>query len=371
MQIIRINKLLTLPLVGLVAGILVQRSLGCSFYWTLFLGIPAIIIGYHYRTWLLSSIFFIVGLSVLPLQYNHIQYLRLRYTGVPCSLQGTVTDVQYAPGNLFEGIIHLNLSRIQHNNQSQAEKTNFSIMVYNKEHFDLEVGDEVYFEQITLTKPTDYSLAHNTSYADFLVKEHIVAAVFLQKEQLFYVLHRTSWSWHKWVWKQKNRVLSAIKQRVSPLAYAYFALIFLGYKQIAENHDLRKVFNLWGLAHFLARAGLHIMLFIWLWQMFLNAVPLPLACKRALLFIVCLMYAIFSWASIPFFRAYVMFVLTRTAQFLDQQTDFLHLLTATCMIVLLLNPMQLFFLDFQLTFALTFVLGWFAYITGRIYKQAH
>ncbi len=386
-----VNALFAFPLVGLIAGITLQSFIGCSLVWgigiSMVIGLVALLYSLitftpsgrtesplahpeeqrqatSRRTILITLLFFCVGLIIYPLQRNHNDYLRDHYTGKSCTIIAEVDDVQTSPGNLFEGIAHLTVNRIKPIEDDHYENTSFSFLCYNKEAFDLEVGDELFFENITLPLPSSSSLAQNTPFGDYLIKENIVSAVFLQKKDMFNIINRINFSLSKWIWQQKTRVLSTIKKSVSPLAYSYFALIFLGYKQLAQNHELRKVFNLWGLAHFLARAGLHIMLFIWLWQLFLSFLPLSIIVKRIILFLVCFTYALFSWSSIPFFRAYVVFVLARIAHFLDQQTHFLHLLTVTCLFVLLLNPIQLFFLDFQLTFALTFVLGWFSQISS-------
>jgi competence protein ComEC len=154
----------------------------------------------------------------------------------------------------------------------------------------------------------------------------------------------------------RNDVYQAIRTKLSPLTADYFGLIFLGNKQQESAHTLRTMFSYWGLSHYLARSGLHIILFIMLWSFFFRIIPLHGSIKRVMLVVICVVYDFLSWSSIPFARAYYAFLLMKGGELLYQQINYLHILSIVCLSILLFNPMQLFFLDFQLTFALTFTL---------------
>ena len=67
-----------------------------------------------------------------------------------------------------------------------------------------------------------------------------------------------------------------------------------------------------------------------------------------------ILYFILSWPSISFIRAFLIFLFTKYCNLHRHPTHFMHILLLTCCIVLLINPLQLFFLDFQLSFFLTF-----------------
>lgn len=362
-----VHTLFFVPLVMLALGIITQSIVQCSVIICLLLFcVGTVTLAWlAYRSWITMCVMvwwvcFCAGLLLLCLQRAQCEDLRNQYTGKPLTIKARVIDVQSCTGGLFEGFAQVQVEQVKGSGEDHYHSADFSFFCYHKQVFNWMVGDQVLFEDLVLSTPSENALENNASYGDYLIKEHVIASVFLQKKNYVCVIDRPSWSVKRWIWLQKYRILSSIKEKVSPLAYAYFALIFLGYKQLEQNHTLRKVFNLWGLAHFLARAGLHIMLFIWIWQLFLGLLPLPGVVKRGVLFFVCGVYALFSWISIPFFRAYVVFVLGRCATMVDQQINFLHLLTVSCLFVLLFNPMYIFFLDFQLTYALTFVLGWFS-----------
>ena len=121
---------------------------------------------------------------------------------------------------------------------------------------------------------------------------------------------------------------------------------------------LRKIFNEWGISHYLARSGLHMILFILIWTMVLQFLPVHISVKRVAIAALCIIYSILTWPSISFCRSFFVFLLCQVGMIVNFQVNFLHLLTTTCLLILLFNPIQLFFLDFQLTFSLSFALVW-------------
>ncbi len=64
-------------------------------------------------------------------------------------------------------------------------------------------------------------------------------------------------------------------------------------------------------------------------------------------------------------RALYTFILYKICILHKRPSHLVYLLSLVCFFVLLDNPMQLFFLDFQLSFTLTFALAWFNQISSR------
>jgi competence protein ComEC len=155
--------------------------------------------------------------------------------------------------------------------------------------------------------------------------------------------------------------LDTLKKAMNETTFTLFASIFLGYKQLSKQiTDITKNhFMTWGVTHYLARSGLHMIIFIFIWQFILAFLPLPWFFKELILILVGLTYGLLSWSSISFIRAFLTFLLYKWCNLLSKQINVLHLLATVCLIVLLANPIQLFFLDFQLSFGLTFALACF------------
>ncbi|MFA6535287.1 MAG: ComEC/Rec2 family competence protein [Candidatus Babeliales bacterium] len=243
------------------------------------------------------------------------------------------------------------------------KKAHFNLQCYSSSPTDVQVDDIIELEDVKIKVPQDKSLSQNTSYKNYLIKENLLASVFFYKNNNITILRSPKFSIRKFIWDIQTKTYQRLQQKIHPTVFTYFSLMFLGNTHHKNIDSMRNTFNYWGLSHYLARSGLHIVLFILIWTIFLQLIPISIRFKRSLLIIICVTYKIFSWTSLPFTRAFYAFILTEIGKIFNFQTDFLHLLSIVCMTILLFNPMQLFFLDFQLTFALTFAL---AFVTKYI-----
>lgn len=237
------------------------------------------------------------------------------------------------------------------------KKANFNLQCYSTSNTCVQVDDIIELQDVKIKIPQNQSLSQNTSYKNYLIKENLLASVFFYKNKNIKILHTPEFSLKKLIWNIQTNTYQRLQQKIHPTVFTYFSLIFLGNTHHKSIDSMRNTFNYWGLSHYLARSGLHIVLFILIWTIFLQLIPISIRFKRGLLIIICVTYKLFSWASLPFTRAFYAFILTEMGKIFNLQTDFLHLLSIVCMTILLFNPMQLFFLDFQLTFALTFALA--------------
>jgi len=216
----------------------------------------------------------------------------------------------------------------------------------------LHVGDEIKAHNIIYKQPT------SESFRLYQLKNNIAATLFLTK--LNYTgIHRPSISWQRGIWQFKTNLWRHFKQHMSPSLFALFSGIFLGNKTNKQlQQQFKEQFRSWGISHYLARSGLHVALVALIWYFLLNLLPLPFTIKQLLLLILCISYGLLSWPSIAFSRAFFCFLFHKLCMILRLPSNFLHLLIMVCLITLLQNPIHLFFLDFQLTFALTAALGW-------------
>ncbi|MFH1254170.1 MAG: ComEC/Rec2 family competence protein [bacterium] len=237
------------------------------------------------------------------------------------------------------------------------KKALFNLQCYSYSATDIQVDDIIELENVKIKVLQDKSLSQNTSYKNYLIKENLLSSVFFYKNKNITILKSPKFSIRKFIWDIQANTYQRLEQKIHPTVFTYFSLMFLGNTHHKNIDSMRNTFNYWGLSHYLARSGLHIVLFILIWTIFLQLIPISIRFKRSLLIIICVTYKIFSWTSLPFTRAFYAFILTEIGKIFNFQTDFLHLLSIVCMTILLFNPMQLFFLDFQLTFALTFALA--------------
>jgi len=271
----------------------------------------------------------------------------------PFDCRGTVTD--------FARIDHphyryrTTLQLYEYRNQTSWTPCATTIQLFCAHHSEVQVGDKIELDGLEI-KPIK-----NSDFAHYLLKEGIQATLFV--EHLAYTHHhRPAYSVSRYIHHTRTRILNSLQRKINPQAYQLFASIFLGAKPVPkeELEKSKEHFNTWGVTHYLARSGLHMVIFVFVWSLLFSILPLSFTLKQTVLIALCLLYSILSWPTVSFNRALLSVLLYRFCIVARLPTNFLHVLTLVCLSILVLNPLQLFFLDFQLSFGLTFALALFS-----------
>jgi predicted membrane metal-binding protein len=235
-----------------------------------------------------------------------------------------------------------------------TQKSNKVLLFYTKSNNGFVVGDTVTIFDVCCKKPSGEDFQH------YQIKEQVLATLFCNDIHFHIDLH-PRWSLRNWIWHEKKRLLDALAHKLSPNGFRFFSSLFLGNRACIKNEleATNEQFKTWGISHFLARSGLHLALFIFIWQAIFCVIPLPLIVKQIIISLLSCIYFILTWTSAPFTRSFALFVVNKICFFKKTSFHLLHYLTLVCFGFLLYCPLYLFFLDFQLTFALTFALAWF------------
>lgn len=228
------------------------------------------------------------------------------------------------------------------------------IHIYQYNTSRLTPGDAI---AINISKKT--APIKNGDFSLYLCKEHIAATIFTSHKNKITLISRAPYSIHRWIWEKRNHMLNIYKKYCSTKTFELVSCIFWGDRTtIKHSHETKELFRKIGVSHYLARSGLHLIIFIFIWQWILKILCIPLKKRNIITFFLGLMYYLLTWQSISFARAFSLFFITTIASFNAIRTQLIHTLCLVCTTILLYNPMQLFFLDFQLTFALTATLIW-------------
>ncbi len=212
-------------------------------------------------------------------------------------------------------------------------------------------GDELQFKGLICKRTTD------SSYEKYLFKEGIVTAIY--SDRIVYKRIARPWfSPRRWCIHKRESMMKHLLQKMSPKSGALFSTLFMGGKAPTHHKELRSIFSYWGIVHFLARSGLHVMVLIGVWRTFLVYLRIPWAISQIILLLILGFYYLLSWSSISFIRACIAWFCYQCFIYIGRTPRILHILALTTLIVLLNNPYQLFFLDFQLSFGLTCALAW-------------
>jgi len=152
--------------------------------------------------------------------------------------------------------------------------------------------------------------------------------------------------------------------------FKYFASIFLGEPGNKKNTlTIKRNMQFWGIVHYLARSGLHVVIFIAIWQTLLKFLPVSFLFKEIILILLLGLYSVMSWASIPFYRAFYTFLAIRTSSITYTRLYYIPTLACISLFFLIYNPLLLFSLDFQLSFGITFALAMLNEIKSKHSKQ--
>jgi len=309
------------------------------------------------RHWLLygasSFCAFMLGAGALLYQQQQAQAFHLQWNNTTVDFQGRVTDITIMPDNSLPMCVSLSVHRIKESQEQSWQQVDYTIQLYTHHKKNLYVDDTITVYKVPI-KPIA-----NTTFAQYLTKEGFNHSCFIHffKHRL---IDRPALSLRRALHQLRERIATACKQKMPAPTFAFFSAIFLGNKQVVKKDmtDVKYQFTIWGVAHILARSGLHLSVIILIWYFLLSMLYLPFFIKHGLGFLLILLYHCTSWAGVPFLRSLFTYSLYEGCLLLNIKSHPLHLFTLACIIMLMYNPTQLLFLDFQLSFGLTYALLW-------------
>lgn len=261
----------------------------------------------------------------------------------------------------FKYKIILDIKQIKpHQENSEYQSTSSCIALYVRSKENLEVGDTIEMNELTFKDISNQSFKH------YLAKEKIVATLFLEKFN-FTLLEKPLFNLSKSIFYLRESIFNSLKTKMNKESFALFSSIFLGNRSSVkkEMETKKESFKIWGTSHYLARSGLHLVIFVIIWHFILSLLPISYRVKQIFLLFLILLYALLSWSSVSFERALLMVVIYKLCLLTNTPSHYVHLIVLVTFGVLLINPLQLFFLDFQLSFGLTFALAWFNHIQSH------
>jgi len=284
-------------------------------------------------------------------QKNH-RLIQKKICGYNCDIRGKITSIEKSKQNYIKQVIKIELSDIKIKNSWKTVTGTIQIYVQKKE--DLQIHDKIEMHNLLFKKQ------ENLSFDQFLMRNNIIATTF-QKKLDYTVLSRPHWSFSRCISHKKKKLYSSLQNKMSPATFSLFSSIFFGNKTSGKYffEKSKEQFKQWGILHFIARSGLHLMIFIVLWEFLVGLVPTPFIPNQLIFILLGIIYCFLSWTSISFLRAFSIFLAYKTSPLFYVRANFIHLLSLICLVMLIHNPVQLFFLDFQLSFVLTFALSWF------------
>jgi predicted membrane metal-binding protein len=274
------------------------------------------------------------------------------------TLHGYISSIEKIQNPRFSFRMIIETDQIQ--KQDTWHQCGETIALYIKDKPDLLVGDLVEINDVA------FKQSSNSSFNTYLAKEKISATLFL--ENLKYTLiERPNFSFMRSLFYFKESLFATLRSKINRETFQLFSSIFLGNRTAVKKQmdSTKEPFKIWGTSHYLARSGLHLVIFVIVWHFILSLLPLSYLFKQLFLIMLILTYAVLSWSSVSFERALLMVLIYKWCLLARSPSHYVHLVVLVTALVLCINPLQLFFLDFQLSFGLTFALAWFNHIEAR------
>lgn len=258
-----------------------------------------------------------------------------------------VTGIQHVHGSRYPCCLSITITKVK----KKALPSCTCVKINLPYPTTLLPGDEIDFKGLTFNRQT------KAAYQQYLFKQGIVASTYATdfhytrtKRPRFHLL--------RWCTKKRAAIISQLMRRFSQKTASLYMTIFMGGKPSTAFQELHNYFAYWGIAHFLARSGLHVMVLLSVWRTLLLRCNVPWFLHHVVLICMLLIYYVLSWPSISFIRACLSWLLYQIFRSIKRSPRVLHILSLTTLFVLLHNPYQLFYLDFQLSFFLTCALAW-------------
>jgi ComEC/Rec2-related protein len=269
----------------------------------------------------------------------------------PVNALVTITDISSCSTKNYNVTVTAQLKSVQDNGEWQT--TPYNVVFYARQKPDFAVYDTVLVPQVTLSKPrkkTDHTYA---------LKNNIGATVFCEKID-YISLTRPITSARRWLWHYRQHFTETLYAKMSTATASFYSLLFMGtyYPDKKKSEALRTPFQIWGILHYLARSGLHLVVFIMIWNLVLLAVPCRPRTRELILLLLCSTYFVLSWPTLSFVRAFTTYLVYKISTFTHRPAHTLYTITLITFLFLVANPTHLFCLDFQLSFGLTYALAW-------------
>lgn len=283
---------------------------------------------------MLAAFFFLGGLRLSQQEKRFLYYERI-LCSQPLSIQGRIVDIVHPAPQTTEITLQL------------SDMKNICIRITIQEQCALCMGDTITIPQIYLRAPREASMRQT------LHKMNIVATGKMSSLATATVLPTTSW-WHKTRHSLRNALLHKAQQDFSPYTAQLLTTLFLGYPARGAITSTKSLFERWGISHYLARSGLHIVIILSLLHLFFMLLPCTIIIRYLFSGLISIYYAYISWPTVSFMRA-LGTALWYTCCLLNRgiAVHTLHVISCITLITLIYQPLFLFSLDFQLSYALT------------------
>jgi len=209
---------------------------------------------------------------------------------------------------------------------------------------------------------------HSFNYKKYLLQHGITAQAFIKDNEIY--RPHTAQSFNK-----IHQLRQYCKKQLAEFIpnkgnQGVLQALLLGFKKDLSA-ELQTIYARAGVIHMLAVSGLHVGIFYFLISAFLSLLRLPIIARwsyYSLLLLSLLLYAALTGFSPSVCRASLMFGCYILARWLKRDTHFYNILAFSAFILLLINPLLLFDVGFQLSYCAVLSIVWLQPKIAALYR---
>ena len=290
----------------------------------------------HFRTY-----------QILPA--GHISTMAKFYYGAPVLLEGVVvSDVeQRRRGNMRKTTFRLEVKRIKGKGGWQKGQGEVLVNLFRGEN--IFYGDYLAMEG-KLHKPFNFSSESKFSYRDYLERKGIKFILSVKKQGRVEVLAKTRGNpFHRYVIRFKHRLNAILADYFTGAEKGIMEGFLLGDRYNIPQH-INDLFQMAGVVHILAISGFNVGIVAYVIFLFLKMFPLGRRWHYILTILILIVYAVLTGGQPPVVRATIMAVVFLAGFILEREPESVNTLACAALFILLVNPVNLFDVGFQLSF---------------------
>ena len=358
-------------------GIVVNEYLKISFAIFSFLTALGMLLSLLTQRRRISTLFLLLAFVFLGLVYaknyqifssDHVCHISYGYRQEPLLVEGVVvSDVEKRA--FFKGkktVFTLEVRRIRSPWGWKEKKGAILVNLFREE--DVRYGDYLILEG-KLHRPFNFSQDSSVSYRDYLYRKGITFILSVKKTGRLEVLKREQGYFIKDLSFRLKHKLRDVLKRSLPRAEAGLMQAFL----LGDRYDIPphvyELFKISGVAHIIAISGFNIGIVAYVIFIILKMFPLPRTAQYILTIVLLVLYAFLTGGQPPVVRATIMTVVFLASFILERESEPINTLSAAALILLIMNPLNLFDVGFQLSFiSVLSIILFYAGFMGLFYK---
>ena len=200
-------------------------------------------------------------------------------------------------------------------------------------------------------------------YARYLNRRGIYTAIDAKKDDDIALIGKTRpLSFKKYIHKLRRRIERRFKRYLPYPDDAVLSAMLIGRRE-AIPKGLSNIFVRTGTIHILSVSGLHVGIISGILFFVLKLLKIPRKPLSAIVVLFLWLYVVMAGERTPIIRASIMISVYFISTIIDRDFDIYSALSFAGLLILLLNPMQVFDAGFQLSFSCVFFI---VYLTPRI-----